>query len=141
MLNMIWQYNHPFDSADSMGDCSADLLPNRQLVTYICISSNVTCYLICYVTLGKLSNRDMRHYDFVKSTCDIGNPPSRAPLWGIGSSVSLGWYCEGRVHHDIFPQQGRIFLTLNLQRKSMKTSERYKDFDLYKSYVVMTSNL
>ena len=32
------------------------------------------------MTLGKLSDRDMRHCHFLKSTCDIGTPPPRAPI-------------------------------------------------------------
>ena len=27
----------------------------------------------------KISDRDMQHCHFLKSTCDIGDPPSRAP--------------------------------------------------------------
>ena len=34
------------------------------------------------MTLGKISDRDMRHCHFLKSTCDIGDPPSRAPCGG-----------------------------------------------------------
>ena len=31
------------------------------------------------MTLWKISDRDMRHCHFLNSTCDIGDPPSRAP--------------------------------------------------------------
>ena len=30
------------------------------------------------MTLKKISDRDMRHCHFLKSTCDIGNPPTKA---------------------------------------------------------------
>ena len=36
------------------------------------------------MTLGKISDKDMRHCHYLKSTCDIGDPPSRAPLMNEG---------------------------------------------------------
>ena len=32
------------------------------------------------MTLGKISDKDMQHCHFQKSTCDIGDSPSRAPI-------------------------------------------------------------
>ena len=32
------------------------------------------------MTLRNISDKDMRHCHFLKSTCDIGGPPPRAPL-------------------------------------------------------------
>ena len=32
------------------------------------------------MTLRKISDKDMRHCHFLKSTGDIGDPPSRAPI-------------------------------------------------------------
>ena len=36
--------------------------------------------LIGHVTLWKISHRGMQHCNFLKLTCDIGDPPSRAPI-------------------------------------------------------------
>ena len=40
------------------------------------------------MTLGKISDKDMRHCHFLKLTCDIGNPLSRAPE---GGGKRYGW--------------------------------------------------
>ena len=37
------------------------------------------------MTLGKIRDNDMRHCYFYKSTCDIGDPPSRAPALSVVS--------------------------------------------------------
>ena len=44
---------------------------------------------IQHVTLGKISDSDMRQCIFLKSTCDIGDPPSRAPS-DMGMAVGDG---------------------------------------------------
>ena len=33
------------------------------------------------MTMGKISDSEMRHCHFLKSTCDIGDPTSRAPRY------------------------------------------------------------
>ena len=39
---------------------------------------DIDLFKIVHVTLRKISDNDMRHCHFLKSTCDIGDPSSRA---------------------------------------------------------------
>ena len=34
------------------------------------------------MTLGEISDKDMQHCHFLKSTCDIGDPPIKGPRYG-----------------------------------------------------------
>ena len=55
--------------------------------------------------LWKLSDRDMRHYHFLNSICDIGDPPIKGPI--LGEISTLRDFIELK---EWFPSQlGRVF--------------------------------
>ena len=60
------------------------------------------------MTLGKISDKDIRHYHFLKSTCDIGDPPSRAPF--------VFRECGERPVYDNFKGRGEK-ITANIEKK------------------------
>ena len=55
-------------------------------------------FLFRHVTLREKRDKDMRHYHFLKSTCDIGGPPSRAPIARLTEPApSTCWYSQPRL--------------------------------------------
>ena len=68
------------------------------------------------MTLRKISDKDMEHCLFLKSTCDIGGPSLRAP----------GFEFRGVAHVCTLPSNSRHFLsagtTLNEFRKQLQPS-------------------
>ena len=48
--------------------------------------SDIAYSYIRHVTSGKINDKDMRHCRFLKLTCDIGDPPSRAPTFTLSIS-------------------------------------------------------
>ena len=54
------------------------------------------------MTLEKISDKDMRHCHFLKSTCDIGGPPSRTPISvGPYNRAGSGWRAAGRPEEGV----------------------------------------
>ena len=53
------------------------------------------------MTLGKINDKDMRHCHFLKSTCDIGGPPSRAPRELCERAVFISLLCMPGQRPDL----------------------------------------
>ena len=66
-------------STGRQGHTTCDIGPSdmRQGLKIV-VTWDIAFSLIRHLTLGKISGKDKRHCHFLKLTCDIGEPPSRA---------------------------------------------------------------